>query len=162
MSSSKPPSCIPHAVYLSRVNTGGHPSSYSPVRPSLIYQTVRCRRYASSPSPFDWLHRISWNMISQDIMEHDILWSQSDGEGEEGNSDDNAMAMSMAKAKVMSEFRPGLTAELSGEWQPHTVHHPCLWLKKLSILLLFRKALKKATNTRRIHGEEVSVFILSN
>ena len=29
---------------------------------SRIYQTVRCRRYASSPSPSDWLHKISRSM----------------------------------------------------------------------------------------------------
>ena len=29
---------------------------------SLIYQTVRCRRYATPPPPSDWLHRISCSM----------------------------------------------------------------------------------------------------
>ena len=72
---------------------------------SLIYQTVRCRRYAPSTSPSDWLHRISYSMTysvwqirgkvlvfekygmrcdwllqykGESVMEHGILWSQSD------------------------------------------------------------------------------------
>ena len=81
---------------------------------SLIYQTVRCRRYAPSTSPSDWLHRISYSMTysvwqiigkvlvfekygmrcdwllqykGESVMEHGILWSQSDWLNQILNSD---------------------------------------------------------------------------